>query len=70
MILHLDNMPFTTAVSIIKYCYLRDIDTERSSVYYDRIHKKGLGTGDGEPWILDVPDHLLTYFRLKYGGLE
>jgi hypothetical protein len=62
-------MPFQTAVKIIKYCYEHDIDTERSSLYYNRIKGKSLGQ-ENEPWVLEVPEHLLTWFRMKYGGLE
>jgi hypothetical protein len=69
MLLLLDDIPFSTAIKIIKYCHERGIDTERSSLYYKRIKGTSLDLGN-EDWVLEVPDHLITWFRMKYGGLE
>ncbi len=65
----LDEMPFSTAVNIIKYCHEHGIDTARSSQYNNRISGKSPDLGE-EPWTLEVPRHLVTWFRMKYGGLE
>lgn len=71
MLLMLDDMPFTTAVQIIKYCHSHEIDPERSSLYYNKITSKPVDFDkSGEPWVLEVPENLLTFFRMKYGGLE
>jgi hypothetical protein len=69
MLLLLDNIPFQTAVKIIEYCHEHSIDKGRSSVYYTKIKGRPVDLGD-QPWELELPDHLLTWFRMKYGGLE
>ena len=69
MLLMLDDMPFTTAIKIIKYCQARGIDRERSQRYYDKLHRKPVDL-DSNEWVLEVPDHLVTFFRIQYGGLE
>ncbi len=69
MLLLLDDIPFSKAVKIIEYCHEHSIDTERSSLYYKRIKGTSLDLGN-EDWVLEVPDHLITWFRMKYGGLE
>lgn len=70
MKLVLDDIPFTTAIEIIKYCHSHGIDMEQVSVYYDRIHSKKAVFETNEPWEIEIPDHLITFFRMKYGGLE
>lgn len=70
MLLVLDDIPFTKAIEIIKYCHAHNIDMERISVYYDRLHSKKVIFDTDEAWEIEIPDHLLTYFRIMYGGLE
>ena len=67
MILELDDIPFSTASKIIKYCHEHQIDVERSSLYYNRIMGKSTDLGN-EDWVLEVPEYLLTWFRMMYGG--
>ena len=69
MILKLDKVPFMTAIQIIKYCQSHGIDLERSQYYFDRLSSKASDIHN-DKWELEVPEHLLTFFRMKYGGLE
>jgi hypothetical protein len=68
MQLVLDHLPFTQALRVLRWCHGRGIDADRASQYMSRV--QGQSGGDMAPWVLDIPDHYITWLTLEFGSLE
>jgi hypothetical protein len=58
-------MPYTYARELINYCAERDIDRDNVMRLLEAFTTVGSSLSD-EHWCIEVPDHIMTYFILKW----
>lgn len=67
MILDLNPLPYKIAFEIVKWCWEHDIDSEKC---LHLIHARTVIPVPDIEWTLDIPDKYITFFLLKWSGLE
>jgi hypothetical protein len=66
MKLDLNPLTFTAAHKIIFWCAEHGIDPEKSNLLVRIWQSTDRNVGDSdELWVLDIPDHYITWFRMK-----
>ena len=58
-------MPYTHARELLEYCVERNIDRDNVMRLLEAFTTAGCAVSD-EHWSIDVPDHIMTYFALKW----
>ena len=58
-------MPYTHARELINYCAERNIDRDNVMRLLEVFTTAGCDVSDDQ-WTIEVPDHIVTYFMLKW----
>jgi hypothetical protein len=65
MKVHLDPLPYTVALKILKWCFEHDIDKDKCK---ELIGSMGVTPIPDLEWTLEIPEKYVTWFILKWGN--